>query len=676
MTKTEAKQRVAKLKKVINYHRYLYHVLDKPEISDAALDSLKHELYGLEQQYPDLVAPDSPTQRVGGQPLDKFIKVKHAQPMLSLEDIFSEEELVLWQKRIQKLLPHQKLDYFAELKIDGFAISLIYKNGVLAEGSTRGDGQIGENVTQNLKTIDSIPLSLELHHKLTSSSINRKINLLIRKGLIEIRGEVYMTKKAFEKTNQERQAQRLSLYANPRNTAAGSIRQLDPKVAAARQLNFLAYDLVTDLGQTTHEEKHRICQALGFKTDQGGYCQDLSGIINFWKKIAKNRERLPYQIDGVVASVNHNQIFEKLGVAGKAPRGAIAFKFAPLETTTIVRDIIVQVGRTGALTPVAILKPIQIGGTTITRATLHNEDEVKRLDARVGDTVIVQRAGDVIPDIVEVIKNLRTGQEKKFSMPLKCPVCGSAVVRPAGEAVHRCSNSKCGAQQKERLAHFVSRKGFNIDGLGPKTINQLMDEGLVSDPADLFDLKEGDLTPLERFAEKSAANLVESIQHSKKIALAKFIYALSIRHVGEETAIDLANYFGNLDELRKAKLEILETISDVGQVVAKSIVEWFNDKVNLKLLEKLSAAGVLIAKVKTAAKILAGQTFVLTGELESFTRDEAKDKIRNLGGNVAGSVSKQTDYVVAGKEPGSKYDKAQKLGIKIINEKEFLALIK
>ena len=505
--------------------------------------------------------------------------------------------------------------------------------------------------------------------------IDNRIELLIKKGLIEIRGEVYMTKKDFEKINQEREKRGLPLYANPRNTAAGSIRQLNPKVAVARQLNFLAYDIITDSGQETHEEKHHICRALGFKTDQGSYCQNLSEIIDFWKKIEKNREKLPYQIDGIVVGVNNNKLFEKLGVAGKTPRGAIAFKFSPMETTTIVQDIIVQVGRTGALTPVAVLRQIQIGGTTITRATLHNEDEIKRLDVRIGDTVVVQRAGDVIPDIVEVIKNLRMGNERKFSMPLKCPVCGSAVVRPKGEAVHRCSNQKCGAQQKERLAHFVSKKGFNIDGLGPKTINQLMDEGLVSGPADLFDLKEGDLIPLERFAEKSASNLIESIKQSKKIAFAKFIYALGIRHTGEETAIDLANYFGGLNELKEAQLEILETISDVGQVIAKSIFEWFNDKVNLKLLDRLIGAGILIEKVKTAKKILAGQTFVLTGELESFTRDEAKDKIRNLGGDIAGSVSEQTDYVVAGREPGSKYDKAKKLGVKIIGEKEFLKLI-
>jgi DNA ligase (NAD+) len=674
MTKQEAKKRITKLREVINYHNYRYHVLDKPEINDAAFDSLKHELYKLEQEYPDLITPDSPTQRVSGQALDKFAKVRHKKRMLSLEDVFYQEELEAWQERIQKLVPHQKLDYFAELKIDGFAIALVYKNGIFIQGSTRGDGVIGEDVTQNLKTISSIPLKLEIRQKLPSNILS-KVKSLLERGEIEIRGEVYMTKQAFEKVNQERKKKGLSFYANPRNTAAGTIRQLDPQVAASRQLEFLAYDLVTDLGQKTHQEEHQIVQALGFRISQDQYCPNLKAAIKFWQRIKKIRDRLPYQIDGVVVSVNNNQLFKKLGVVGKAPRGAIAFKFPAKEATTIIKDIVVQIGRTGALTPVAILRPVRLGGILITRATLHNEDEIKRLDVRIGDTVIVQRAGDVIPDIVRVIKKLRTGQEKKFKMPKKCPVCGGVVIRPKGEVVHRCQNKNCGSIQRQRIIHFVSKKGFDIEGLGPQIVNQLMDEGLVSDPADLFSLTQGDLVSLERFAEKSAINLIEAIEKSKKISLAKFIFALGIRHVGEETAVNLARHFGQLGKLKKASLEELLRVKDIGPIVAQSIFKWFNNKHNQRLLDRIIEGGVEISKVKTAKKKLAGQTFVLTGELDRLTREEAKARIRELGGHVSSSVSQQTDFVVVGKEPGSKYDKAKKLGVKIIREKEFLKMV-
>jgi len=675
MTKAEAKKRIVKLRKVINYHNYSYHVLDKPEISDAAFDSLKHELYQLEQQYPDLITLDSPTQRVSGRALDKFIKVRHKKRMLSLEDVFYQEEFEAWQKRIQKLVPHQRLDYFAELKIDGFAITLIYRNGVFVQGATRGDGKVGEDVTQNLKTIASIPLRLEIHQKLPRK-IEKKVKALLEKGAIEVRGEVYMTKKVFEQVNQQRQKKGLPLYANPRNTAAGSIRQLDPKIAADRQLDFLAYDVVTDVGQQTHREEHQIAWALGFRVDQGQYCRNLNEVIKFWNKIGRARARLPYQIDGVVVSVNDNQVFKKIGVVGKAPRGAIAFKFPAKEATTVIENIVVQVGRTGALTPVAKLKPVRIGGTSVTRATLHNEDEIKRLDVRIGDTVIVQRAGDVIPDVVKVIKKLRSGREKKFQMPQRCPVCGSKVIRPKGEAVHRCTNKKCGAQQRKRLIHFASKKGFDIEGLGPKIVEQLMDERLVSNPADIFSLSQGDLVPLERFAEKSAINLIEAIEQSRKISLAKFIYALGIRHVGEETAINLAQYFGNLNKLEPASLEELLKVKDIGQIVAQSVYQWFNNKTDLRLIDRLIKNGVQVGQTKTVQRKLAGLTFVLTGELNKFTREQAKEKIRQLGGDISSSVSKETNFVVAGKEPGSKYNQAKKIGVKIINEKEFLRTLK
>lgn len=675
MNKSEAKKRIVKLRAVINRHNYCYHVLDKPEISDAAFDSLKHELCKLEQQHPDLITSDSPTQRVSGQALDKFVKVRHRKRMLSLEDVFYQDEFEAWQIRIQKLVPQQKLDYFAELKIDGFAIALIYKNGLLVQGATRGNSLIGENVTQNLKTIPSIPLRLEIRQKLPSSAIAKKIKQLLKQGEIEVRGEVYMTKQAFEKVNRQRGKDKLPLYANPRNTAAGSIRQLNPKVAASRQLDFLAYDIVTDLGQKTHQQEHQIAQALGFRVDQGQSCSDLEKVIEFWKKVSRNRDNLPYLIDGVVVNVNDNWIFKKLGVIGKAPRGAIAFKFPAKEATTVIEDITIQVGRTGALTPVAKLKPIRIGGTLVTRATLHNEDEIRRLDVRIGDTVIVQRAGDVIPDVVKVIKKLRSGKEKKFKMPGHCPVCGSKIVRPQGEVVHRCTNKQCGAQQRKRLIHFASKKGFDIEGLGPKIIEQLMDEGLIAEPADFFSLTQGDLIPLERFADKSAQNLVITVDQSREISLTDFIYALGIRHVGEETSIVLAKRFGSLEKLRQARTEKLSEIEDVGEIVAKSIQEWFNDKRNKKILNNLLKAGVKIKRVKPFKQKFKGITFVLTGELDSITREQAKTKIRQLGGKASSSVSQETDFVVVGREPGSKYGRAKKLGVKVIKEGEFLKMV-
>ena len=675
MNKQEANNRIAKLREVINSHNYCYHVLDKPDISDAVFDSLKHELYKLEQQYPDLITLDSPTQRVSGKALDKFEKVRHKERMLSLEDVFYKEELKAWHERIQKIVPKHKIDYFTELKIDGFAISLIYENGVFIQGATRGNGQIGENVTQNLKTIASIPLKLEIHGKAPLYML-AKIKSLLKKGRIEIRGEVYMTKSVFEKINQEREKQNLPLYANPRNTAAGSIRQLNPKIAASRELEFLAYNIATDFGQETHQQEHQILKSLGFKTSMDEYCNNLDKVINFWQRIKRIRKKLPYQIDGIVNNVNNNKIFDKLGVVGKAPRGAIAFKFPAKEATTIVEDILIQVGRTGALTPVAHLKPVRLGGILITRATLHNEDEIKRLDVRINDTVIIQRAGDVIPDIVKVIKKLRTGKEKKFLMPKKCPACNSPIVRPAGESAHRCLNKKCGSIQRQKIIHFASKKGFEIDGLGPKIISQLMDQGLLSSPVDLFSLNQGDLINLKRFAEKSASNLIEAIKKSKKISFSRFIFALGIRHVGEETAIVLAKRFGSLKKLREADNEKLPEIEDVGEIVAKSIHQWFNDNKNKEIINSLIRLGVEIRKVKPFKQKLKGKIFVLTGELDSITREQAKTKIRQLSGNISSSVSKQTDFVIAGKEPGSKYDKAKKLKVKIINEKEFLKKIR
>ncbi len=691
MTKSEAKQRIEKLRTEINHHRYLYHVLDRIEISDAALDSLKHELAQLEEEFPDLITADSPTQRVGGAPLPEFTKVHHHVPMLSLNDTFSVEEVREWETRLVRLLEKKPADYYAEIKMDGFSISLVYRDGVLDHAATRGDGQTGEDVTMNVKTVEAVPLRLLTDAPKDIVALPEYKTLIApafvraRKGIVEIRGEVFMTTNVFETLNRLQEKKGEEPFANPRNAAAGSIRQLDPKIAASRKLDFYAFDLVTDLGQKTHEESHLLAKVLGCKVNPlSRLCRDLSAVTEYYKEIAGRRSTLPYWMDGVVVNVNDIATFKQLGVVGKAPRGAIAFKYPAEEATTIVEDIQVQVGRTGALTPVAHLKPVQVAGSTVSRATLHNEDEIKRLDVRIGDTVIMQKAGDVIPDIVRVLPNLRTGKEKKFVMPARCPICGSAVKKQeAGSkkegtsvAVY-CTNPNCFAQQKERIIHFVSRKAFNIDGLGEKIVEQLLSEGLIRDASDLFELTKGDLEPLERFAEKSAENLVAAIAEARTQPLERFIYALGIRHVGEETAIDIAQRFGTLKRLQETKSEELETIHDVGPVVAASIHAWFRDKTNQRFVQQLLDHGVSIEQqtFHASRSTLHGMTFVLTGTLESMTRDGAKEKIRSLGGEVSESVSRKTSYVVAGTDPGSKFEKAKKLGVIILGEEEFFKLV-
>jgi len=676
VAKEQARQRIEKLKKVIAHHRYLYHVFDRQELSDSAFDSLKHELYTLEQQYPQYITPDSPTQRVGGKPLDKFQKIQHDLPMLSIEDVFSEKELEDWEEYLKRLEPNAPFNYFCELKIDGFAISLVYKDGILEVGSTRGDGRVGEDVTQNLKTIESIPLKLALHGKLPNQNIESNLKDKIEKGRVEVRGEVYMGRKDFENFNRKLQRQREKTYANPRNLAAGSIRQLDPRLAGSRPLKFLAYDIITDVGQKSHSEEHVVLPALGFKTDKGKICKDPNEVVDFWRAAAKKRDAFPFQIDGVVVSVDNNALFEKLGVAGKSPRGIRAFKFSAKQATTRVFDIQVQVGRTGAITPLALLQPVKVAGVTISRATLHNEDEIKRLGVRIGDTVIIERAGDVIPAVVKVLPELRTGKEKEFHMPKFCSVCGTKLVKPKAEVVWRCQNKNCPARKKELLYHFASKKAFYIEGLGHKIIDQLSDHHLISRAPDLFALEEGDLMPLERFAEKSASNLIRAIQESKEIPFARFIYALGIRHVGEETAIDLAQYFLSLQDLMRATRDELEAIPGTGPAASRTIYEWFKDSKNQKLITDFLGAGVKILAPARVKKKLSGKTFVLTGTLESMTRQEAEKRIRMLGGSPVGSVSSQTDFVVVGKNPGSKFEKTKKLGVKIIGEEEFLALIK
>jgi len=662
MNKLQVSQRIKKLREVINHHRYLYHVLDKQEISDAALDSLKKELFDLEQQYPEFTTKDSPTQRVGGEPLKEFKKIRHATPMLSLNDVFSREDFYDWHERISKLLTQEEkpqIDFYCELKIDGLAMELAYEQGILKSGSTRGDGLVGEDITQNIKTIEAVPLSLQQAKN------------------IVVRGEVFIAKKEFQKQNALQKKKGLQEYANPRNIAAGSVRQLDPKITASRKLDSFAYDIVGSFETKTHQERHELLKKLGFKINtKNAYCASINEVFHFYEYIGKIREKLDYEIDGVVVIINNNAIFEKLGVVGKAPRGAVAFKFAQSQATSVVEDIKIQVGRTGAITPVAVLRPVQVSGTTITRATLHNEDEIKRLGLKINDTVIVGRAGDVIPDIIKVLPEFRTGKEKDFIMPRVCPSCQTVLEKSRIEAVWRCDNITCPARQRRAFYYFVSRTAFNIEGLGPKIINRLLDEGLIQDVADFFNLKKEDLVHLERFAEKSAENLISAIAERRKISLPKFIYALGIRNVGEQTAIDLAEQFGSLDTLRKASLGEIESILNIGPIVASSVYEWFCQTYNIKLLDKLLLVGVVVTKdVKKKQNKLQGKSFVITGSLEMMTRDIAKGRVRELGGQISESVSKKTNYVVAGSEPGSKFEKAQKLGVRILNEKEFLKLI-
>jgi len=671
MTKEEAKERIEKLKEIINKARYSYHVLDKSLMSDDALDSLKHELYELEQKYPEFITPDSPTQRIGGKPLDKFKKVQHIVPQWSFNDIFEEKELKDFDERIKKELGTEEIDYTCELKIDGMHIILTYQKGFFILGATRGDGKVGEDVTQNLKTIESIPLK-----------INDNIDCVVE-------GEVYMKKSIFKELNKEREKKGEKPLANPRNAAAGGVRQLDPRITSERRLDCFVYDYSwpeDDIPETQFEELKRLMN-LGFKVNKKfKLCKSIEEIIQFWKKWEKDREKEDYWIDGVVVKVNKRKYQKQLGYTGKAPRWAIAFKWSGEQATTILKDVIFQVGRTGKITPVAVLKPVNVRGTVVSRATLHNADELKRLKIKIGDTVIVEKAGDVIPHIIKVIPELRPQDAKEINFPANCPICGSVVIRPKGEVAHYCSNKKCGAKQRNHLYYFVSKKAFDIQGLGPKIIDQLMDAGLVSQPADIFLLKEGDLEPLERFAEKSAANLISAIKKAKEITVPRLLIACSIKYVGEETAYLLIEKLNlwvvkSISELierfRSLTKENLEAINGIGPKVAQSIINWFSNKKNIEFLKKLEEVGIKLKIEKPTKKNqkLEGKSFVFTGELESISREKAQEKVRELGGKTPSSISKKTDFLVVGKNPGSKYEKAKKWGIKIINEKEFLELI-
>lgn len=666
--------RLNKLKKTINHYRYLYHVLDKQEISEEALDSLKNELFKIEQEYPELITPDSPSQRVEGKPLDSFKKIKHKVPQWSFNDAFTEEDILDFDTRVKRFLTKElgnrvsKLDYTCELKIDGLKIVLEYENGLLKTAATRGDGKIGEDVTNNIKTIESIPLKL-----------NKDINVIVE-------GEIWIGKKNFEKINKEREKVGEALYANPRNLAAGTLRQLDPKIVAQRKLDCFIYDIakIKD-GEKKFPQKQfdelNLLKDLGFKVNKHfKYCKNVNEVISFWKDWGKKKEKKDYWIDGVVVKVNEKEIQDILGYTGKAPRFGIAFKFPAEQVTTIIEDIVLQVGRTGVLTPVAHLKPVSVAGSIVSRATLHNEDEIKRLDVRIGDTVILQKAGDVIPQIVSVLKEMRNGKEKLFYYPKFVESCGGdgSIEKIPGQVAYRCVNKNSFDQQKRKFYHFVSKKAYDIDGLGQSIIDVLLEENLISSYDDIFSLKKGDLLLLPRFAEKSVDNLLGAIENAREIDLAKFLVGLSIGQVGEETAIDLAKHFGSLEKIKNASFEELDSIDGVGDIVAHSIFDWFRDKNNQHLLEKLLQQVKIKSLTGRACKSgkLEGKRFVLTGTMEGMGRDEAKEKIRSLGGDVSGSVSSATDFVVAGEKAGSKLDKAEELGVKVLSEEEFLKLMR
>lgn len=683
----DLRERAAKLRASIDRHRYLYHVLDRQEISEAALDSLKHELYKLELEHPELVTPDSPTQRVGGKALDKFKKVKHRERMISLEDVFSPDELADWERRNAKLVGPID-EYYCEVKMDGLALSLVYEDGLLATGATRGDGETGEDITLNVRTIEAIPLRLRVPEEKQVVAFLKKERGCVDegrfrefcssiKGRVEVRGEVYMPKASFERLNREQDKAGAAPFANPRNAAAGSLRQLDPEITRRRALDFFGYALIADAGLTRHHQAHELMRLLGVRVNpESAIVASLAEIQAFYRRLGERRERLPYWIDGVVVNVNRDDLYARLGVVGKAPRGGVAYKFPAEQVTTVVEAIHVQVGRTGAITPVAVMRPAFVGGTTVTRSTLHNQDEIDRLDVRVGDTVVLQKAGDVIPKVVSVVKELRPAGTKSFRLPRRCPVCGSATVRREGEVALYCPNKNCFAQNRERVLHFIGRAGADMLGLGDKIVERLIDEGLVADAADLYDLGEEDLRDLPGFGEVSAKNVVETIQAKRRLPFARFLYGLGIRHVGEETAADLAAHFRTLVRLRATTADELLAVPNIGAVVAESVAGWFADDKNAAYLDKLTERVAVTAAEAPKGGPLAGKSFVLTGSMEQLGRDEAKQRIRELGGEVGESVSKKTSYVVVGADPGSKLAKAEKLGVPTLNEAEFLAMLK
>lgn len=661
------RQRVQELRKEIDHHNYLYYVLDRPEITDAEYDRLFDELTTLENEHPELVTPDSPTQRVGAPPLDAFKSVRHTLPMLSLSKVTSEPEFLDFHRRVLELSgeSEERVKYAVEPKFDGLAIELVYESGLLVLGSTRGDGTMGEEVTVNLKTVRSVPL------RLRGKAVP---------DLLEVRGEVIMNKEDFARLNRERERTGEPLFANPRNAAAGSVRQLDSRVTSSRPLTLFAYGIGRVKGKalSNHRDTLQYLMELGFKISRdSGLCENPGQVKAYYRRTLEGRDRFGFEIDGVVVKVNDYALQNRLGEISRSPRWAVAWKFPPQQEQTVVRDITVGVGRTGALTPVAVLEPVNVGGVEVSRATLHNEDEVKKKDVRIGDTVIVQRAGDVIPEVVQVILSKRRGHEKPFTMPSHCPVCGSKVERPEGEAVHRCTGLACPAQIKENLAHFASKGAMDIEGLGYKLLEQMVDKKLIEDQADLYFLTRDDLMEMERMGDKLAQNLLEAIDRSRRPRLANLIYALGIRNVGTHLAAVLAKHFKSIGNLADQSLEDLTQVHEIGPVVAQSLFTFFHNPKNLAVLKKLEKGGVVfpVEEAETTETPLSGKTFVLTGGLDAFTRDEARRIIEGMGGKVSSSVSRKTDFVVVGKDPGSKYDDARRLGVSTLSEEEFRKLV-
>lgn len=710
MNKTEAKQRIEKLKQEIDFHRYNYHVLDKETMDPFVLDNLKNELFKLENDYPDLISPDSPTQRVSGEVSEKFKKSIHSIPMISLFDAFSEIDMTDWQGRNSNYLKRSyEPNYYCELKLDGLALNLRYEKGLLVLGATRGNGKVGENITTNARTINSVPLRLRVPKKKDLKELNLSdkeidnIYELIENGVIEVRGETIMSRKVFNNINLKNKEKGKALLANPRNAVAGSLRQLNSQITASRSLDFYAYDIIFSKNNKVLErgefiEKRetldRLAGQLGFRVlKENCVCENLNEVFNFYKNVEKNRDSLPMQIDGVVVKVNDLKMWNVLGVVGKAPRYMMAYKFSSEKAATKLLDVIWQVGRTGALTPIACLEPVKVGGTTISRSTLHNLDEIKRLGLKKGDTVIVERSGDVIPKIIKVLKELRSGDEKSIKTPSVCPMCKGRVEKTKDEVAIRCLNKDCFAVRLRSISHFVSKSALDFDGLGPKLIEQFLENALIKDAADLYTIKKTELLSLERFAEKKADNIIELIARKKEAELARFIYALGIRHVGAETAEVLADLFQKnikkenyiISDIGKYFLEIeaeyLEEIEDVGPKVSESIINYFQDEANILYLQKLQDNGLSIKKDNSHLEVdinnnIYKKKFVLTGSLDSLTRGQAKDKIKVLGGKVKDSISSDVDYVVTGSDPGSKLEKAKKIGIKILSEDDFLKLLK
>jgi len=661
----DLEKKIGSLREKIRHHEYLYYVLDQPEISDAEFDKLMQQLKDLEAEHPELITADSPTQRVGGKPREGFVKVAHSSPMLSLDNTYNEDELRDWERRVHELSGRKDVDYVCELKLDGMSLALIYEDGALVRGITRGDGSVGEDVTLNVRTVRSVPLSIP-KEKLKKAGIPSDF---------EVRGELLMPLAAFKRMNDDRESKGLAVFANPRNATAGTVRQLESRVTAERRLDYFSYMLLQN-GRTYFDRHSKTLDALdasGFKVNQHRkLVHDIDEAWSFIRQWEEKRESLPYEIDGIVIKVDRTSLQDELGFTGKAPRWAIAYKYAARAGITKLEDIRVQVGRTGKLTPVAMLAPVLIGGTTVRNATLHNMDEIERLGVKIGDWVQVERGGDVIPKVAKVIEDKEHPRgTRTFEMPGKCPVCGTKVVRTEGEVDYRCVNANCPAKLRETILHFASRGVMNIDGVGDALVNQLTERELVKNVADIYKLTKADLLSLERMGDKSAQNILDEIENSKKLPLERVIYGLGIRMVGERTAQFLAEHFGSMEALENAGVEELQNVNEVGPRIAESIVEFFSIAANRKLVERLREAGLrLTSQKKQRGTKLAGKTFVLTGTLAHFTRDEAKKMIEDAGGKVTGSVSKKTDYVVAGADAGSKLDKAKELGVAVIDEKE------